>query len=414
MPPAPPPRSQGRSAAEDWDRADPLTHLRDRFELPDGIIYLDGNSLGALPRGVRDRVAEVVSREWGTNLIASWNSAGWADLPERVAGRLAPLIGADTDEVAVADSTSVNLFKLLAAAVALRPDRRVIVMEPGTFPTDGYIAASVARTYGLELRWCDPADPLAAVDEDTAVLSLTHVDFRTGRRFDEQQVTAGAQTAGALVLWDLCHTAGAVPFDLHATGADLAVGCTYKYLGGGPGSPAYAFVARRLHNRLEQPLTGWWGHAEPFAMQRDYTPAAGVGRLRVGSAPILSLSALDTALDAFDGVDMTQLRSKSEQLTGLFIDLVRARTGLEVVTPDDPDRRGSQVSLRHPRAYGVVQALIARGVVGDFRTPDIARFGVAPMYLRAVDVWDAVQHLVEVIDGEEFGRPEYAERAPVT
>ena len=410
----PPPTELDRSAAAELDRADPLSHLRDRFELPAGVIYLDGNSLGALPRGVRERVAGAVSHEWGTDLIASWNTAGWVDLPDRIAMRLAPLVGADPDEIAVTDSTSVNLFKLLAAAVALRPDRRVIVMEPGTFPTDGYIAASVARTYGLRLRWCDPADPLAAVGDDTAVLSLTHVDFRTGRRFDERSITAGAQAAGALMLWDLCHTAGAVPFDLHATGAELAVGCTYKYLNGGPGSPAYAFVARDLHERIEQPLTGWFGHAEPFAMDRDYTPAAGVRRMRAGSPPVLSMTALDAALGAFDGVDMTLLRTKSERLTGLFIELVRSRTDVEVVTPDDPQLRGSQVSLRHPQAYALVQALVGRGVVGDFRAPDIARFGFAPAYLRAVDVWDAVQHLVEVIAGREFDRPVYAVRVAVT
>jgi kynureninase len=403
-----------RTSVEQLDRDDPLAHVRTRFDLPDGLVYLDGNSLGALPRAVTARVADTVEREWGRGLIGSWNTAGWSELPARIATKIAPLVGADPDEVTVTDSTSVNLFKLLAAAVALRPGRRVVVIEQSTFPTDGYIAASVARTYGLDLRWCDPEDPLASVDDNTAVLSLTHVDFRTGRRYDERRITAGAHAAGALMLWDLCHTAGALPFDLHAAEADLAVGCTYKYLNGGPGAPAYAFVARHLHDHLEQPLAGWWGHADPFAMQRDYVPADGVGRLRVGSPPILSLVALDAALDVFEGVSMSDLRAKSLQLTGLFIDLVRARTGLEVVSPDDPDARGSQVSLRHPEAYGVVQALIARGVVGDFRAPDIARFGFAPMYLRAVDVWDAVDQLVEVLAAEEFARPEYAVRAAVT
>jgi kynureninase len=403
-----------RLTAEQMDRADPLAATRDRFALPPGVIYLDGNSLGALPRGVTERVAEVLEAEWGRDLIGSWNTAGWIDLPGRVAGRIAALIGADPDEVAVADSTSVNVFKLLAAAVALRPDRRVIVMEPSTFPTDGYVAASVAQTYGLELRWCDPADPLAAVGADTAVLSLTHVDYRTGRVYDQVQITAGAHAAGALMMWDLCHTAGALPFDLHATGADLAVGCTYKYLNGGPGAPAYAFAARRLHSDLSQPLTGWMGHAEPFEMRRDYVPSAGMRRFQVGTPPIIALSALDAALDAFDGVELAALRAKSLQLTSLFIELVRARTDLEVVTPLDPERRGSQVSLRHPAAYGVAQALIARGVVGDFRTPDIARFGFAPLYLRAVDVWDAVEQLVQVLQDEEYARPAYAVRAAVT
>jgi kynureninase len=403
-----------RGTAERMDGADPLAATRDRFALPSGVIYLDGNSLGALPRGVTERVAEVLEAEWGRDLIGSWNTAGWIDLPGRVAGRIAALIGADPDEVAVADSTSVNVFKLLAAAVALRPDRRVIVMEPSTFPTDGYVATSVAQTYGLELRWCDPADPLAAVGTDTAVLSLTHVDYRTGRVYDQERITAGAHAAGALMMWDLCHTAGALPFDLHATGADLAVGCTYKYLNGGPGAPAYAFAARRLHSGLTQPLTGWMGHAEPFEMRRDYVPSAGMRRFQVGTPPIIALSALDAALDAFDGVELAALRAKSLQLTSLFIELVRARTDLEVVTPLDPERRGSQVSLRHPSAYGVVQALIARGVVGDFRNPDIARFGFAPLYLRAVDVWDAVEQLVQVLQDEEYVRPSYAVRAAVT
>jgi len=403
-----------RSFAEQLDRDDPLVDVRDRFDLPEGLVYLDGNSLGALPRGVAQRVADVVAREWGEDLIGSWNTAGWMSLPDVVAAKIAPLVGADGDELAVTDSTSVNIFKLLAAAVALRPERRTIVMEPSTFPTDGYVGASAARTYGLELRWCDPDDPLAAVDDDTAVLSLTHVDFRTGRRYDEQHITEGARGKGALMMWDLCHTAGAVPFDLHATGAELAVGCTYKYLNGGPGAPAYAYVARDLHERIEQPLTGWMGHAEPFAMALDYEPAPGVRRLRVGTPAVLSLAALDTALDAFAGVAVADLRAKSQRLTGLFIDLVRARTDVAVVTPDDPEARGSQVSLRHPQAYGIVQALIERGVVGDFRTLDLARFGFAPMYLRAVDVWDAVEQLVEVLANEEFARPAYAVRAAVT
>lgn len=397
-----------RADAEHLDRADPLAHLRDRFELPPGMIYLDGNSLGALPSGVRDRVVDVVTREWGHGLIRSWDD-GWIDLPRSIAGKLAPLVGADHDEVAVGDSTSINLFKLLSFAVAARRGRGVIVTEPTTFPTDAYIAASVADTYGLELVWCDPDNPAASVDSDTAVLALTHVNYRTGRAYDEERLTALAHDAGALMLWDLCHTAGAVPFDLHGIDADLAVGCGYKYLNGGPGAPAYSYVARRLHGELAHPLTGWWGHADPFSMVREYRPAPGVEGLQVGTPPVLSLSALDTALDVFAGIDVADLRTKSLLLTSLFMDLVRIRTDLEVVTPEDSDRRGSQVSLRHPEAHGVVRALIARGVIGDFRAPDIARFGIAPAYLRAVDVWDAVQHLVEVLDSEEYTRTEQAE-----
>ena len=405
-----------RADVEELDSADPLASCRHRFDLPPDLIYLDGNSLGALPRGVADRVARVAAEEWGRGLIGSWNVSGWMDLPSTVGAKIARLIGASADEVIVADSTSVNLFKLLVAAVRLRPGRRVIVVEPTTFPTDGYIAASTARLLGLELRWCDPADPLAAVGADTAVLALTHVDFRTGRMYDMAAVTQGAQAAGALMLWDLCHTAGAVPVDLTACGVDLAVGCTYKYLNGGPGAPAYAYVAGHLHDRIDQPLTGWLGHAEPFALERDYRAADGIARLRVGSPPIVSMAALDTALDAFDRVSLADLRAKSVGLTSLFIDLVESRLGsaVEVVTPRDDACRGSQVSLRHPEAYGVVQALIARGVVGDFRTPDLGRFGFAPMYVRYVDVWDAVEHLVGVLEGEDWSRPEYRARAPVT
>jgi kynureninase len=408
------PPSLTREDAQRLDDDNPLARTRECFTIPEGLVYLDGNSLGALPRNVAERVGRAVAEEWGQGLIGSWNMAGWTDLPQRTGARIARLVGARETEVVAADSTSVNLYKLLVAAARLRPERRVLVMEPSTFPTDGYIAASVARMLGLELRWCDPADPLASVDDDTAVLSLTHVDFRTGRMYDLQEVTAGAHAAGALMLWDLCHSAGAVPVDLDGVDADLAVGCTYKYLNAGPGAPAYCFVAERLQQHVDQPLTGWWGHAEPFAMRRDYVPATGVGRMRAGSPPVLGLAALDAALDAFDGVEMADLRRVSLSLTSTFIDLVRAHTDLEVVTPLCAEERGSQVSLRHPQAYEVVQALIARGVVGDFREPDIARFGFAPLYLRHVDVWDAVARLRQVLDNREYADPTYAVRAAVT
>jgi len=403
-----------RRGARQRDADDPLAFARTRFSLPEGMIYLDGNSLGALPRGVHARVQQVVEDEWGQRLIGSWNTAGWMDLPAITGAKIARLIGARPDEVVAADSTSVNLFKLLVAAARLRPHRGVIVTESSTFPTDGYIAASVARTLGLELRWCDPADPLASVDGDTVVLALTHVDFRTGRMYDMDAVTRGAHAEGALMLWDLCHSAGAVPVDLTAAGADLAVGCTYKYLNAGPGAPAFCYVASAHQDAVDQPLTGWMGHAAPFEMERDYTPAPGVDRMRAGTPAILGLAALDAALDAFEGVDATDLRHKSLALTSSFIDLVHEHTDLEVVTPVRPEERGSQVSLRHPRAYGVVQALIARGVVGDFRTPDIARFGFAPLYIRHVDVFDAVAALRTVLDRREFADPAYAVRAAVT
>jgi kynureninase len=291
----------------------------------------------------------------------------------------------------------------------------VLVVEESTFPTDGYVAAGVADLLGLELRWCDPADPLAALGDDVAVLALTHVDYRTGALFDMAAVTAAAHEAGAVVLWDLCHSTGAVPVDLTATDADLAVGCGYKYLNGGPGAPAFAWVHPRHQGALRPPVNGWWGHARPFDMVRDFEPASGIGRLRVGTPPVLALSALEAALTAFDGVDVADLRAASLSLSDLFLRLLDERLpDLEVVTPREHDRRGSQVSVRHPEAYGLVQALIARGVVGDFRSPDLARFWFAPLYVRHVDVHDAVEHLVAVLEREEHRDPAYARRNAVT
>jgi len=288
-------------------------------------------------------------------------------------------------------------------------------MEPTTFPTDGYVAQGVARLLDLELRWCDPADPAGALDEDVAVLALTHVDFRSGAMFDMAALTAAAHEVGALALWDLCHSAGAVPVDLTAVDADLAVGCSYKYLNGGPGAPAFTWVAPRLQDQVDQPITGWWGHRAPFEMPRDFEPADGIARMDVGTPPVLALSALDAALTAFDGVAVDDLRAGSLSLTDLFVQLVDERLdGFEVITPRQHARRGSQVALRHPEAYGIIQALIARGVVGDYRVPDVARFGFAPLYVRHVDVYDAVDRLVQVMEGEEHRDPAYSRRNPVT
>ena len=405
-----------RDHAVELDRDSPLAGRRELFDLPDDVVYLCGNSLGALPRAVADRVAEVVRREWGSGLVGSWNTADWTHLSARVARRLAPLLGTRPDDVVVGDSTSVTLFKTLVAAARLRPGRSVIVVEPSTFPTDGYIAAGVARTLGMELRWCDPADPAAALDDDVAVLALTHVDFRTGAMFDLASVTAAAHDAGALVLWDLCHSAGAVPVDLTAVGADFAVGCTYKYLNGGPGSPAFVWVSPEHQDRVDQPITGWWGHARPFDMNLEFEPAPGAARMTVGTPPVIALSALETALEVFEGVEMAALRAASLSLTDLFIALVDERLDgrFEVLTPRRHDRRGSQVALRHPDAYGVVQALIARGVVGDFRSPDVVRFGFAPLYVTHGDVFDAVDHLVEVLEKNEHLDPAYSARNAVT
>jgi kynureninase len=310
----------------------------------------------------------------------------------------------------------VTLFKTITAATRLRPNRRVVVLEPTTFPTDGYVADGVARTLGLELRWCDPADPAASLDEDVALLALTHVDFRSGAMYDLPALTAAAHDVGALVQWDLCHSTGAVPVSLVEADADVAVGCTYKYLNGGPGSPAFSWVHPRHQDVWDQPVTGWFGHARPFDMERTFTPADGIARMASGTPPVLALSALDAALEVFDGVRVDVLRGASLSLTDLFVALVDERLGsvFEVITPRAHERRGSQVSLRHEQAYGVVQALVERGVIGDFRTPDVARFGFAPLYVTHADVFDAVEHLVEVMAHDEHLRPSYAVRNAVT
>lgn len=399
----------------DLDADNPLSGRRALFDLPEGLVYLCGNSLGPLPRAVPDRVTEVLRQEWGQGLVGSWNTSGWTGLAARVATRLAPLLGTDARDLALGDSTSVTLFKALVAAARLRPQRRVLLVEPTTFPTDGYVAAAVARLLGLEVRWADPLDP-RALEEDVAVVAPTHVDFRTGAMYDLPGLTRAAHEVGALTVWDLSHSVGAVPVDLAGAQADFAVGCTYKYLSGGPGAPAFAWVSPRLSDVVDQPITGWWGHASPFAMSRDFTAAPGAARMNVGTPPILALAALDAALTAFDGVPVAQLRSVSLSLTDLFISLVESRLGpeVEVLTPREHSRRGSQVALRHPEAYGVVQALVARGVVGDFRPPDVARFGFAPLYVSHADVHRAVEELVAVLHGDEHLDPAYARRNPVT
>ncbi len=409
-------QSSARSRALELDAAAPLRERRELFHLPEGTVYLDGNSLGALPRSVPERINRVVAEEWGRDLIASWNTADWINLPRHVGDRIARLLGLPESSVWVSDSTSVSLFKTMVAACRLRPGRDVIVVERSTFPTDGYIAASVARMLDLELRWADSERVEDAFDDRVALVCLTHVDFRTGAMFDAAAVTAAAHDVGALMLWDLCHSAGAVPVDLVAAGADFAVGCSYKYLNAGPGSPAFMYVAPQHQDTIDQPLSGWMGHARPFDMELGYEPVAGVGRLASGTPPILALSALDAALDAFDGVDPADLRARSLSLTDYFIELVDVRLAgvFDVVTPREHERRGSQVSLRHPDAYGIVQALVARKVVGDFRTPDVARFGFAPLYVTHLDVYDAVDHLVAVMENKEYARPEYATRNAVT
>ncbi|MFC2144368.1 kynureninase [Acidobacteriota bacterium] len=401
------------------DAADPIGGVRDRFELPEGVVYLDGNSIGPPPRDVFGRIEEVLREEWGSDLVRSWTKHRWIDLPERVAGVIAGLIGADPSEVAVADSTSVNIFKLLGAALRLRSGRKVIVSEQENFGTDLYVAQGLADLLGddVSLRLVDRSQLEAAVDDDIAVLMLTHVDFRTGEMHDMEARTRAAHDAGALVLWDLAHSAGAVPVDLEGCSADLAVGCGYKYLNGGPGAPAFAYVARQHHDRLQTPLWGWMGHEAPFDFDTSYRPAPGVGGLRVGTPPVLSLAALECGVASVAEIGVDALRSKSVALTELFTALVERDCGghgFELASPRDKDRRGSQVSFRHPEGYAIMQALIADGVIGDFRAPDLLRFGFAPAYVRYVDVWNAVASLRGIMEGGKWDRAEYKERAKVT
>ena len=408
-----------RTACQALDAADPLAGCRERFALPDGVIYLDGNSLGPMPKATARVLDDVVRRQWAQDLITSWNRHGWVDLPQRLGAKLARLLGARPGEVIVADSTSVNLFKLIAAALALRPERRVVLSERSDFPTDLYVAKGLGELLRerIELRLVEAAELEAALDADTALLMLTHVDYRTGRMHDMSQLTAAAHAAGALALWDLAHSAGAVPVALAAADADLAVGCGYKYLNGGPGAPAFLFVAERWQARAKQPVAGWFGHARPFAFEGAYRPAAGITRFLAGTPPILSMKALETGIDLLLEVDQQALRAKSMALTNAFIGLVEARCaawGLAVASPRDPEARGSQVSLRHAEGYAIMQALIGRGVIGDFRAPDLLRFGFAPLYVRFVDVWDAVETLRAVMAARIWDQPAFKQRAAVT
>jgi kynureninase len=368
---------------------------------------------------VFERIVEVLRAEWGSDLVLSWTKHRWIDLPERVAEAIAGLIGADPNEVAVADSTSVNIFKLLGAALQLRPGRKVIVSEKENFGTDLYVAEGLAEFLNdqVSLRLVDRSQLASALDDDVAVLMLTHVDFRTGEMHDMAAWTAAAHEAGALVLWDLAHSAGAVPVDLGGCGADLAVGCGYKYLNGGPGAPAFAYVARRHHDHLKAPLWGWMGHEAPFDFDTGFRPAPGVGGLRVGTPPILSLAALECGVASVAEIGVDALRSKSLALTEFFIALVErecAGHGFELASPREKELRGSQVSLRHPDGYAIMQALITDGVIGDFRAPDLLRFGFAPAYVRYIDVWNAVASLREIMEGRKWDRAEYKERAKVT
>lgn len=402
----------------DRDAADPLGAVRDRFSLPDGVIYLDGNSLGALPVAAAEAVRDAVERQWGGDLIASWNKHGWIGLPQKVGGKIARLIGADPDEVVAADSVSVNLFKLAAAALSVQGGRRVVLTESGDFPTDLYILQGLAGMMpGVELRVVAPGGIEAALDERVAVVLLSHVHYRSGAVRDMAGLSAAIRAVGALSLWDLSHSAGVLDVDLSREGADLAAGCGYKYLNGGPGAPAWLYVARQHQAALRNPLSGWMGHARPFDFIDDYAPAPGIDRWLCGTPPILSLTALNAALDAFDDVDMAEVRAKAGALGDLFMERVEARCagmGLILASPRVAAARGGQVSFQHPQGWAAMQNLIARGVIGDFRAPDVIRFGFAPLYVRHVDVWDSVEVLGEILDSESWRDPRYQTVAVVT
>lgn len=397
------------------DAGDPLASYRERFTLPEGVIYLDGNSLGALPKRTAEVLARVVAREWGEGLIGSWNSAGWFDMAARVGGKIAPLVGAAPHEVIACDSVSVNLFKLIAAALQMRPGRRVVLSEPGNFPTDLYMIAGL-EAQGLATRRLAERERLAdALDKDVALLMLTHVHYKTGALHDMAALTRAAHDAGALVLWDLSHSTGALPVDLRGVGADFAVGCGYKYLCGGPGAPAFAFVAERHHAGLAQPLTGWFGHAAPFEFSDDYAPAPGINRLQCGTPPVLGLTALEVGVDLIAEIGAARLYAKSRALSEFFLEcLAELGAPLELVSPADSDQRGSQLSFRHLHAYALCQALIARGVIGDYRASDVLRLGFAPAYLSFADMAEAARHLSEVLSSGEWQRAEFHTRAAVT
>ncbi|WEE76535.1 kynureninase [Comamonas testosteroni] len=418
------------------DTQDPLRALRERFALPQGVIYLDGNSLGAQPKAAAARVAEVVTQEWGQDLITSWNKAGWITLPERLGNQFAPWLGVGQGELVFTDTTSINLYKVLSAAARIAredaPGRKKLISERSNFPTDLYIAQSVCQEYGLELVLLEPEEIAGALQTDVAISMLTHVNYRTGAMHDMAAVTAAAHAKGILCVWDLCHSAGAVPVDLKGADADFAVGCSYKYLNGGPGAPAFVWAHPRLINRFWQPLSGWFGHAEPFKFVPDYHPAQGIQRYLCGTQPMISMSVLQCGVDIYTEAEafggMTALRKKSLALTDLFIQLVQERCqghGLGLATPREHAARGSQVCLTREEglgldgqgsgAYAIVQALIARGVIGDFRKgdggtgrhKDILRFGFTPLYVGFADVWNAVEHLRQVLESGEWQRPEF-------
>lgn len=401
------------------DADDPLAHFANEFYLPDGMIYLDGNSLGAMPKDARARALEVIDQEWGEDLIKSWNKAGWFNLVEKLGNKVAEIIGANDGEVIYADATGLNVYKLVAAALDMRPDRKVIVMEGSNFPTDNYMVQGLIKQLdrGHEIRFAEDGEILDAIDEDVAAICLTHVHYKTGHLHDMAAITKKTHDCGALAIWDLCHSAGALPVDLNGCNVDMAVGCTYKYLNGGPGSQSFMFVAKRHHGKAVQPLTGWWGHDLPFGFERDYRPRKDIRQFSTGTEPITSLAMSEPGLDIFLKADMSEIRKKSLKLCDLFIELIEQRLSefdFTLVTPRDHSRRGSQVSVSSENGFPIMQALIDAGVIGDFRAPDIMRFGFTPLYVSYLDVWDAVDRWVEIMEKGIWKREEFNQKGAVT
>lgn len=407
-----------------WDKNDSLASFKQKFDIPENTIYLDGNSLGALPKSALSRATEIISKEWGINLIQSWNTAGWWNLPITLGNQMSQLIGANDDETVLTDSTSINLYKVLVSAIRIQQKnsqhKKVIIAEKDSFPTDLYIIQGFIdlMNEGYELKLIDHADDLAKIlDDNTAVVVLSHVNYRTGYLHAMEETNQLVHQYNALIIWDLCHSVGAVPIDLNATNSDFAIGCTYKYLNAGPGAPAILWVNKRHQHSASQPLSGWWGHAKPFDMAPDYIPSTGIRRYLCGTQPIISLGLASCGIDIFLQTNMQQIREKSLKLTDLFITLIEqecAEFNLELITPREHKYRGSHVSFRHPEGYAAIQALIARNVIGDYREPEVLRFGITPLYLGFEDIWNAVQHIKAVFTNQEWDNPKYKERSQVT
>ncbi|MDH3336598.1 MAG: kynureninase [Gammaproteobacteria bacterium] len=408
-----------RTDLQDLDRVDPLAGFREEFFLPKGVIYLNGNSLGAMPLAAAERAKRVVEYEWAEGLIGSMNTAGWYELPSTLGRKIAPLVGAKPNEVVLTDATGIDLYKVVAAALKMQPERRVIVMEGSNFPTNNYMVQGLLEELdkGHAIRFAEANDLMDAIDEDVAAICITQVHYKTGRIHDMAALTQKAHAVGAAAVWDLCHSAGAMPVDLNGCNVDFAVGCTYKYINGGPGAPALLFAAERHHGKYTQPLTGWYGHAAPFDFERDYRPAGDIRQMLTGTQATASLSMAEIGIDIMLRADINAIREKSMRMTDLFIELVEERCGefgFELVSPRDATQRGSQVSFRNEDGYPIVRALHDSGVICDYRAPANVRFGFAPLYIRYVDVWDAVDRLHDILDKQSWKETRYQVRAAVT